>query len=212
MTDSVLPRREEDAPSSSDTKQVITSDIEECDLKMASYIEGLFQTYGIQTLDITPEPDRSKRLNECMMLMEQIFSTEFSVDCLYDTCTDTYHAITRKLLMFAAPPHEIRDPCVVQMKSDVVAPASFDLCTTGGSFRSLFRETTSDSLSLTCRDDDMILKYGITTLQGLDAVRRWKSGAAPRFAYFPDFENNLLSRCITLLSRQRVGVPLQTST
>ena len=208
MSDFVLPLREEDAPTGT-TQELVTADIEECDMKMASYIEGLFQKYGIQTIDITQERDRSKRLNECMMLMEQIFSTDFSVDCLYDTCTDTYHAITRKLLMFAAPPHEIADPCVVQMESD---HASFDLCTTGGSFRSLFRETTSDSMSLTCRDDDMILKYGITTLQGLDAVRRWKSGAAPRFAYFPDFENNLLPRCITLLSRQRVGVPSKTLT
>ena len=210
MSDFVLPLREEDALTGT-TQELVTADIEECDMKMASYIEGLFQKYGIQTIDITQERDRSKRLNECMMLMEQIFSTDFSVDCLYDTCTDTYHAITRKLLMFAAPPRELADPCEVQMGSDL-APVSFDLCTTGGSFRSLFRETTSDSMSLTCRDDDMILKYGITTLQGLDAVRRWKSGAAPRFAYFPDFENNLLSRCITLLSRQRVGVPSKTLT
>lgn len=210
MTDLVLPRREGDVRSSA-TQQVITAAIEECDFKMAAYIEGIFKKCGIQTLDNIQEPDRSKRLNESMMLMEQIFSTDFSVDCLYDTCTDTYHAITRKLLMFAVSPREVEDPCLVEMKSDV-ATTSFDLCKSGGSFQGLFRETMSDSLSLTCRDDDMIIQYGITTLQGLDAVRRWKSGAAPRFAYFPDFENNLLPRCITLLSRQRVGVLLKTLT
>tara|TARA_B110000046_G_C12978509_1_gene392242 strand:- start:257 stop:1012 length:756 start_codon:yes stop_codon:yes gene_type:complete len=224
------PSDDEEVKMTMQLKAAVTAEIEECDRKMASHIRSLFARHRIITIDGIPEPCRAMRLNEAMMLMESIFSIDFSVERLFDTPTDSYMGVTKKLLMFAPAPRSLvdqttrasasrsiaesasEDPCKVEYFDHRGEESELDLCThaQGGttveSFRTLVREQSDvrDALlTLDCVKREYLLNFGITLPEAVRVLGRWNDGEYPEFDFFPDFDCNMLPRCVALLTRRR---------
>lgn len=215
----------------------VIAEVDECDRKMATHIRKLFEDHKIFTVhDDICEADLSTRLNEAMMLMESIFSPNFSIENLFDVGDNSYRGVTRKLLMFAQAPQDFDDSTqtsiirsIVEAESDdsctvdyfnnhMQETSKFDICKTVGTidevgaksvvtFRTLLREASpvGDAiLSLESTKGTYIDKFGITLADAIRALRRWNDGQAPKFSYFPDFDRNMLSRSILLLTCRRI--------